>query len=223
MIISNVMAVSLDGRISSHKGENESDREKYGFVVESDKKWVTGHLEKADAVIIGADSMRAANKIWAVKNQHGRYPIWVVLTRKGLEPDLEFWDQKDVPRILVSPEPLESSANTSTGVEHLVSEANNAPGFVTDLLRSRNCQRVILFGGGRINQQFYQAGLVSELHLTLAPVIIGHTLGSFFVNPDLSHPVLLSLTSSQVEENHVFLSYHVKNRPGESSQLNHHN
>lgn len=218
MIVSNIMAVSLDGKISSHKNESEKDREKYGFVVESDKKWVISHLKNTDAVILGADSMRAAGKIWAIKNHQNQYPIWVVLTRKGLDPHLEFWHQSMVPRILASPDPLKSSSDLSGKVDHLITGANNAPQYILEHLMAKNCKRVILFGGGEVNQQFYQAGLVNELHLTLAPVIVGNQFGSFFINPGLSHPVGLTLKSSLVEENHVFLSYHVKNRLTESLQ-----
>ena len=211
MHLLNIMAVSIDGKISSHSHESDQERMQSGFINEVDHEIVEHELLHADAVIIGADTLRASEQIWAVKNSKGIFPPWFIFTTKGLESDLAFWNQEFVNRVLVSPTLLKKEEYWSENVEN-IAYGDRAPApFVYDFLKNRGFQKVILFGGGHVNAMFYQAGLVDRLHLTLAPMIVGKKNASSFINPNLSESVELKLESSQVSENHVFLRYSVKN------------
>lgn len=70
---------------------------------------------------------------------------------------------------------------------------------------------MILLGGGALNQLFYKEGLVDELFLTLCPLILGSTTAINLVKPPLPAPVRLTLKSSKVVGNLVFLKYKVQN------------
>ena len=68
MKIINVMAASLDGKIAAHSKESDGARRSYGFTNKDDQEFVRQQLLTADAVITGANSLRASGSAWEVKN-----------------------------------------------------------------------------------------------------------------------------------------------------------
>lgn len=202
------MASSLDGKIAAHALESDKARRQYGFTNLDDQEHVRQQLETADAVITGANSLRASGAAWQVLNHKKKFADWIVFTKAGLDPGLRFWNQPNVSRIVVSPQRL-SSNTEHHGVENWV-YGEDAPGkYVVDRLRLLNYDRVLLFGGGAINKIFYQERLVNELIVTICPIILGSLDAAHLVDPGLDHPVHLSLLSSQAKGNLVFLNYAV--------------
>jgi 5-amino-6-(5-phosphoribosylamino)uracil reductase len=53
---------------------------------------------------------------------------------------------------------------------------------LTDLT-SRGIHRLMIEGGGTIHTQFLAAGLVDELHIVIAPFLVGDQHAPRFVNP----------------------------------------
>lgn len=209
LTITNVMAVSLDGLIGKHALESDVERRAYDFTNMDDRDFVREQLERADAVITGANSLRASGSTWRVNNDRGVNPIWVVLTTEGLDASLDFWTQHDVRRVLVSPSPVNESLCSKHGVENWVFPEQTAR-RVVDRLYSESLTRVLLFGGGAINKLFYEEGLVDFAKITLCPVIISGVKSPHFVNPGLSHPVHMTCISSVLKGDLVFLTYKVK-------------
>jgi len=209
MKIVNVMAVSLDGKIASHPRESDQQRRVYGFTNQDDQDHVRRELMSADAVITGAESMRASGSTWRVRNDQGTFPIWVVMTRRGLEPTLPFWQQTDIERWLVSPTPL-PAVQQAGGVRHFSYGEAEPATFVANHLRQAGAKKVLLFGGGAINRLFYAADLVDELKITICPMIIGQEGAPSFVDAGLPDPKTLFLESSMAIASHVFLHYHLK-------------
>lgn len=202
------MAASLDGKIASYPLENDVARRASQFSSDADKEFVRSQIKTADAIITGANSMRASSGAWEQKGRQDRYPIWVVFSNHGLAPDLRFFKQTHIPRWIVSQKPLVRQKNT--GVEYLAYEDAKPAAFVMQHLQAQGVERVLLFGGGFINQLFYQEGLVDELKLTVCPKIIGTNEAPEFITPGLSCPVSLSLLSVQQTGDHVFLHYSIK-------------
>lgn len=207
--VTNVMAISIDGMIGKHALESDLDRRAYGFTNMEDRNFVHDQLQQADAVITGANSLRASGSTWRVLNQHGRYPAWIVFTTRGLDEGLEFWQQREVRRVLVSPVPVQEEMCKAHGVENWTINENNLSALISkmDSLEMRN---VLLFGGGHINKLFYENGLVDFAKITLCPLLIGGVNSPHFVNPGLSHLVHFSLVSSVLRGDLVFLTYKVK-------------
>lgn len=211
MEIVNVMAVSLDGKIASHPLESDQQRRSYNFTNPDDQAHVREQILQADAIITGANSMRASGGCWDVTNSRGKYPLWVVMTTKGLAADLRFWQQHHIPRMVVGQTaPSIPVGHSSDNVTCLGYGSQKPAKFVVDQLRSQGAQRVLLFGGGDVNKIFYEENLVDQLKLTLSPFIIGGNSAAHFVNQGLSTPKALRLTSSQVRGSHVFLNYTVQ-------------
>lgn len=206
MKIINVMAVSLDGKISSNPAESDRDRRGYGFTNQADQEHVRSLILRADAIVTGANSMRASGGAWEQRNSQGQYPLWVVLTAKGLEPSLRFWQQSQIPRWLVSEARLPNE-ELAPEVVRKESGAQDLARYLYKELLAAKVETVLLFGGGAVNALFYKAGLVDELRITICPIVVGSPQASNFVDPRLASPQTFRLESSLVVENHVFLNY----------------
>ena len=208
MEIINVMAVSVDGKIAAHPLENDKTRMSYGFSSEADKEFVREQINNADAIITGANSMRASDHAWEERGRDGRYPTWVVLSNSGLSEELGFWQQKHIPRWVVSENQLNFDFSKH-GVQFLKADAGSIAKFTVQKLAEAGCKRVLLFGGGEINYLFYKENLVNKLKITVCPIIIASEGAPAFVLPRLPSHVQLHLLSSKAVENHVFLEYRI--------------
>lgn len=209
MRVINIMASSLDGKISSDMDESDELRKSYGFTNSEDRRLVEEELETADAVIVGANSIRANSKIWSVKNKLGKYPLWIIFTNRGFSKKENFWQQTSVPICFLSQRKIEKQSFWGPNIFSLAYRGSQPAQFAYDFLRNKNVEKVILFGGGHINRIFYQENLVNELYLTVAPMLLGINKACSLVAPYLDRKVSLKLKSSQVSNNHVFLRYEV--------------
>ena len=207
--ITNVMAISLDGMIGKHALESDVERRAYDFTNLDDREFVREQLMHADAVITGANSLRASGATWQVLNDSGVNPAWIVFTTRGLDAGLEFWGQQGVRRVLVSPFPVNETLCAKSGVENWVYPEHAAARVVERLDKEGLC-RVLLFGGGSINKIFYENNFVDFAKITVCPLIISGVKSPRFVDLGLSHPVHLTCISSVLKGDLVFLSYKVK-------------
>lgn len=206
--VTNVMAISLDGKIARHHHESDLERREFGFTSTADRDHLISILEEADAVITGANSLKVIGKVWPIKNKKGIFPVWAIFTKKGLPYSLPFWEQKEVTRILVSPEPL---SYPYIDVSNIVYTHSESPAKkILDEFKKRNFKKVILFGGGDINRLFYAENLVDFIKITVCPFIFGSNDAVTLVNPPLPNFIQLTLTSSITLQDHVFLEYKVK-------------
>ncbi len=213
MRIINVMAASLDGKIAGHSLESDRERREYGFTNKADQEFVRHQLTTADAVVTGANSLRASHGAWQVPNLKGRFATWVVLTRSGLDHSLRFWKQDEVDKWIVTPD---AGMKIPDGPRNrlLVSPAQGNPApFIAKQLKDAGYQKVLLFGGGDVNRLFYEAGLVDELCLTLCPLMLGTPEASNLLTPPLSRPVHFRLESSNRDGDLLFLNYTVHKLP----------
>ena len=76
--------------------------------------------------------------------------------------------------------------------------------------RAAGFECVLLFGGGVINREFYNAGCVDEMILTVCPVVVGRETGVPVVAPELDAPVHFELKSMRREGDLAFLHYIVR-------------
>jgi len=207
--ITNVMAVSLDGRIASHPAERDEARQRLGFTNHDDRAHLLELLQSTDAAIVGSASMLASGGAFAGLNDRGVQPIWAVLTNRGLPEGAPFLAQAEIPRWLVSQQPL--SLPPHSGSFRTITYADESPALVlAKALQASGVERVLLFGGSEINRIFYNAGLVDHLILTLCPMILGSNAAIGLIAPPLDEPVKLALIAVQTKGNLVFLRYNVQ-------------
>lgn len=206
------MATSLDGKISFETGQTDKERLDSGFLIPEDQDILWGEITKANAVIIGGETLRTEGKVLELKDAAFENPTWFILTQKGFSQELPFWRQEKVKRKIFSPNAITMPEDRHGYVENITYQDEHPVRAMVHELKKQNASRVLLFGGGKVNLLFYQLGLVDELILTVSPFIFAGKESADLVAPGLKGPVSFLLQSSQPHGNHVFLKYKVVNK-----------
>ncbi len=159
-------AVSLDGRIAARGG---------------DSKWITGpaarreaHRLRAahDAILVGAGTVHADDPALTVREVRGRDPQRVILdgrlrTRPGAAA---------VPGSWIATRAKGGGALERRGAT-ILRVTGRGPrvdlGALLDELGRREVTSLLVEGGGEVHGQFLRAGLVDEVAIFVAPVLIG--------------------------------------------------
>ena len=201
------MAASIDGHIAAAPSEKDPARVASGFVSTADQQHVREEVSHSDAVILGAETVRASPRLLSYQNDRGRCPVWVVLTTRGIARTSPFWKLHHIERWLVAPSVLEIP--DSTNVRTFVCPQQDVATFVIAQLQQHNLNRMVLFGGGEINNLFYREQLVDELSITIAPTIVARDDAPRLVKPSLPTAVRLQLLAIRHVDDHLFLRYRV--------------
>ena len=140
--------LSLDGRLTRPPGEGQ---------------WLTSEASRldameirrsVDAILIGAQTLRADNPRLTLRGVEGRQPLRVVLTRSGeLPKDAHLFTDEHKDRTLIyQRKPLKA---------------------VLRDLGKRGCTSVLIEGGGELLGCAFDAGLVQRAVFYLAPMVCG--------------------------------------------------
>lgn len=206
--IINIMAASLNGKIGGESLESDKARQNLGLSSPEDYAFLCNQIQQSDAIIVGATSIRANGVCLGVPGKTGTPPLWYVLTEQGFPEDTPFWQQHQVPRVIVSTQKIPVPASSGAAFLPVDSQENIATVVYKDL-EKRGFKRVLLFGGGVVNRWFYEKNLVDELKLTLSPLFIAGVGQPELIDSRISKHVRFRLVSSQPAESFVFLSYEV--------------
>lgn len=147
--------MTMDGRVAAPDGTS---------------KWITNELSRADVhllrgrvdtMMVGVGTVLADDPWLTVRDEHGRLagrqPLRVVIDSKGRTPDTA--------RVLDdAAETLIATAGTGDRVD--------LPALLARLHR-RGQRHVLLEGGPRLVASFLDAGLVDEVLLYIAPMLLG--------------------------------------------------
>src|SRR6266403_2703702 len=147
--------MSLDGRLTRPPDE---------------PRWITSSAARhhahelrtrVDAILIGAETLRADNPRLTVRGmQHGRQPWRVVLTRSGnLLPRAHLFSDRQAARTLVY--------------------KRKRLAAVLEDLGKRNLTSVLIEGGGEILGQALDARLIDKVQLYLGPILTGGPVIAF--------------------------------------------
>lgn len=174
-------AMTLDGHIATRTG---------------DSRWITGpvarrhvHLmrDRADAILVGAATVQADDPLLTTRLPDdlagyggAHQPLRIIVDGRGAAPlQSRVFDHDMSRHTLVvttkqaAPEWLAALADH--GVECLV--CGTGPlvdlGKMLDLLGVRGLNEVLVEGGGRILGSFFDAGLVNQVAVFVAPIITG--------------------------------------------------
>jgi len=176
------MAATVDGKITS------AAREYPRFASECDRKRMDRRRAEADAILVGAGTLRADDPpLWlrdaeAMKYRAslGRPPelTRIVVTRGGdLPAGSRFFDENRAgERIVVVPEDLGEDALTGVRGASAIWRCGHGQVELSELLfrlKKHGIERLLLEGGGELNWQFLEADFVDELFVTVAPALLG--------------------------------------------------
>ncbi len=175
-------AVSLDGHLDTRPGEDRlllSNKEDFDRV-DSVRAGV-------DAILVGAGTLRADNPRLLVNSAERRaariaagkpeYPLKVTLTGTGdLDPGWKFWHHGGDKLVLAVGDAAATKARANLGglatVETVPAETV-WPSALDVLGDVHGIERLMVEGGGTIHTQLLAAGLADELHLVIAPLLVG--------------------------------------------------
>ncbi|MEU4301952.1 RibD family protein [Kitasatospora aureofaciens] len=140
---------------------------------------------ESDAILIGATTMRKDNPRLLVNSEARRaqrlaegkpeYPLKVTVTATGnLDADLKFWHHGGEKLVFTVDSSVEKVRTTLDGLADVVSTGPDLDwGLVLDELGRRGVSRLMVEGGGTIHTQLVAQGLADEIHLAVAPLLVG--------------------------------------------------
>ncbi|HLJ19303.1 MAG TPA: RibD family protein [Stellaceae bacterium] len=182
------LAQSLDGRIATVGGESQ------WLTGEADQRH-THHLRAlADAVIVGAGTVRQDNPRLTVRHCSGDQPVRVVLDANlALPGDRDvFRDGAATTLVLAAADRV--GGGTRVGDAEIVPLPRDgdrlAPAAIRAALARRGLHWLLIEGGGVTVSRFLAAGALDRLQIALAPVILGSG------RPSLQLPEITALSDA---------------------------
>jgi 2,5-diamino-6-(ribosylamino)-4(3H)-pyrimidinone 5'-phosphate reductase len=176
------MAMTADGKITS------AGREHPRFASEHDRRQMDRLRAEADALLIGAGTLRADNPVWDVRTEEMRdyrrslgKPaglLRVLVTASArIDESSRFFDEADVAdRIVATVEDVPEERVAVFAGKAQVWKLGRSSVNLGDLmcrLGERGVGRLLVEGGGELNWELLRDDLVDELHVTIAPVLLG--------------------------------------------------
>jgi 5-amino-6-(5-phosphoribosylamino)uracil reductase len=166
------LAISIDGKIADTLAPSKP----LGTVY--DRKQMQVLRKKADAILVGAGTIRAFPFCYKVKGA-SKQPVNVVLTRSGnLDSSLKFWEDSKVIRFVFTTREGYLKAREGAKERAFVIEADDGrggvdPNLVIERLSRSGIRNILVEGGGEIIELFASQNLLDELNITLTPWLLG--------------------------------------------------
>ena len=162
---------SLDGRIATAAGAS---------------RWVTGEADLlhthrmralADAIVVGAGTVRHDDPQLTVRRCAGSHPLRVIIdSERRLGPDYRVFHDGAAPTLVIAAADR-VHAGERLGQADIIglprSDIGLAPQAIRDALAARGCHFLFIEGGGITISRFLSAGALDRLQLTVAPIILG--------------------------------------------------
>jgi riboflavin-specific deaminase-like protein len=214
------MAVSVDGRITTRA------REHVALGSERDRRLMDELRTRADAVIIGAGTVRHDGHPMIIRYADLRarrralgkpvHPVNVVMSRAlDMPVRARFFLSRDTRRIVFTTRsaPAARVRRFERVAEVIVLPGNDlSPRRVLSALARRGLRRVLLEGGGEVHFAFAKAGLVSDVYVTVTPRLIGGQEAPSLLDGEgflWKDHLRLRLVSARRVGEEVFLRYRV--------------
>jgi 2,5-diamino-6-(ribosylamino)-4(3H)-pyrimidinone 5'-phosphate reductase len=208
------MVSSIDGKTTV---EGKASR----LGSEADRRAMRVLRSKVDAVMVGAGTLRAERLSLALdKPADGQQPLAIIVSQTGnvpLESNLIVGDGQEALVITTqgAPENLEDRLRERARVLRLSATPSGAVdlGEALEVLKAGYAANLLLVEGGpRLNHALISGNLADELFLTLAPKLLGGTLGEGLTI--LNGPVLVArdmhLLSTHLAGDEAFLRYDLR-------------
>ena len=165
---------SLDGRIATEQGHS------HYITGPADIRRLHRLRALVDAVVVGAGTVAADDPRLTVREAEGDNPVRVVIDPNGrLGADRAVFRDGAAPTLVVRRAPA-GGAGARTGADTLELPADPAsagggvaPSAIIAALRARGLPRILVEGGGVTVSRFLAAGVLTRLHVAVAPLLIG--------------------------------------------------
>jgi riboflavin-specific deaminase-like protein len=205
--------------VSSLDGKATLDWRTQGLSTEVDRRLFHHLRTQADAVMVGAGTVREERYGRMTKNDElrdkrvaeGRTPealAVVVSGRLDLPSDLPLLNEPDQP-VLIATGAARSLADTHAAIEY-VRVGDDLPRLMAELYE-RGVRSVLCEGGPTLNSFLFAAGLVDELFLTMNPKVVGGAAALTIVaGRELVEPVELDLVSVAEADGELYTRWRIR-------------
>ncbi|WP_043271945.1 dihydrofolate reductase family protein [Streptomyces sp. CT34] len=183
------VATSIDGHID----DTSPDRLLLSNSADFDR--VDQVRAESDAILIGAGTMRADNPRLLVNSEERRaarvaagkpeYPLKATISASGdLDPELKFWHFGGEKVAYTTDSGAEKLRDRLEGLADVVSLGETVNfGRLLDDLGGRGVKQLMVEGGGSIHTAFLSQGLADEIHMAIAPLVVGQADAPSFLSP----------------------------------------
>lgn len=187
------VAVSIDGYI------DDASPERLRLSGAADFDRVDQVRADSDAILVGAQTLRRDNPRLLVDSPDRRaarvaagkpeYPLKVTVSASGdLDPGLRFWHHGGGKLVYTTDVGAAKLADRLAGLAEVVSLGAELDfGALLDDLGRRGVSRLMVEGGTRVHTAFLAADLADELHVAVAPILVGDTAAPRFLG-DARYP-----------------------------------
>ncbi|WP_405159725.1 dihydrofolate reductase family protein [Nocardia sp. NBC_01499] len=191
------VAVSIDGYI------DDASPERLRLSGAADFDRVDQVRADSDAILIGAETLRRDNPRLLVDSADRRaariaagkpeFPLKITVTASGdLDPELRFWHHGGAKLVYTTDAGAKRIADSLSGLAEVASLGTELDfGALLDDLGRRGIARLMVEGGTRIHTTFLAADLADELHMAVAPLLVGDAAAPRFLDaasyPDAPH------------------------------------
>lgn len=215
------------GMVTSVDGATSVDGTSRRLGAEGDLAAFRALRALADVVVVGLGTaiVEDYGPTWqarhvAARERRGQPPLprLALVTGSGEVPgDLRaLGDPQQPPLVLTTPAGAEVVRSRAGGQAEVVeveasSDGGVAPAAAVEALAARGLGRVVVEGGPTLNHAFVDAGVVDELFVTVAPLLVGG--GTGVVGPALEHgPRALVLQELRVHGSELVCRYRLLSR-----------
>ncbi len=165
-------AVTIDGKIATRTGDSRLSSKR-------DKIRVHKIRSKVDAILVGINTVQIDDPILTVRYAKGKNPVRIVLDSRGTISSKSriLKTCSKIPTIIA----VSKSATRKNikrlnkfPIEILITGEKkiNVKKLMKILLRKK-IKRILLEGGGTINWEFVNQGLIDEMIITITPFLVG--------------------------------------------------
>jgi riboflavin-specific deaminase-like protein len=228
------LAMSADGKIATTDGAPGR------FTSQADRAHMDLLRADADAVLIGAHTLRVANPDLTIKDAaaiaarrdlgHDRQPQAIVVSGSGVVPQAaRIFAPAKASSLASAPRPLviTSAAACAQARAQLreVADVEVLPGppfggaALLALLGQRHIRRLLVEGGGETLWPLVKDGVLDALHVTLAPCLLGGAQAPTLLGgPGLALGARIPLALAAVQQvgQELFVTYRVVRPPAQA-------
>ncbi|QKW08929.1 dihydrofolate reductase family protein [Streptomyces sp. NA04227] len=182
-------AVSVDGRL------DDTARERLVLSNRRDLDRIDGERAAADAILVGARTLRRDNPRLLVTSPELRagrvalgrteHPLKVTVSGSAeLDPGLRFWHSGGEKLVFTVDGALPRACRDLSPLAGVVSTGPTLDwGYLLDHLGRHGVERLLVEGGGTVHTQLLAQNLADELHLVVAPLLVGEDQAPSFLRP----------------------------------------
>ena len=208
-------AVSVDGKIATVQGDA-------GLSSRADRRRVHLLRSRADAILIGKNTLELDDPLLTARLAGGRNPVRVILDSRGTisSGSKILRTSGSVPTIIavtkrISEDDMLRLRRSPAEVVVYGTEEVDIRALLADL-HTRGIRLLLVEGGGIINWYFVKHGLADEVIVTVAPYLVGGQSAASLIRgagfPSIADSARLKLRSVSRFKDEVVLEYAIRQK-----------